>query len=40
MAGDGGALVLAVDDEIMALGLARDRLVDGREEEVVGLGGA
>jgi hypothetical protein len=28
------ALVAAVDDKIVALGLARNRLVDGGEEEI------
>src|SRR5436190_1824622 len=35
-----GLLVLAVDDEVVALGLARDRLVDCRLEELVSLRGA
>src|SRR6266540_1546518 len=30
----------AVDDEIVALGLARDRLRDGRIEQIVAFGGA
>ena len=37
---EGRPLVAAVDDEIVALGLARNRFVDGGEEEVVALGGA
>src|SRR6516164_6145704 len=37
MAGDGGALVSAIDDEIVALGFAPDRLVDRGKEEVIGL---
>ena len=35
-----GALVPAIDDEIVALGLAGDRLVDGGVEEIVAFGGA
>ena len=38
--GDGGALVLAVDDEIVPLRLAADGLVDRGMEEGVTLGGA
>ena len=35
-----GALMAAVDDEIVALGLARDRLVDRGIEQVVAFRGA
>src|SRR4051812_41027633 len=35
--GEGRALVAAVDDEIMALGLARDRVLDGSIEQGVTL---
>src|SRR3982750_699018 len=40
MAVEGRALVAAVDDEIMTLGLAQDRLVDGAVEQLVAFGGA
>src|SRR5690348_2270333 len=40
MAGDGGALVAAIDNEIVPLRLAADRLVDRGKEQVVGLRGA
>src|SRR5262249_58369977 len=40
VAGEGRALVAAVDDEVVALGLAPDRLVDGGIERVVALRGA
>src|SRR5271157_1095379 len=40
MAGNGRALVAAIDNEIVALGLAPDRLVDRGKEQVVGLRGA
>ena len=35
-----GPLVAAVDDEIVALGLAGDRFVDGRVQEIVAFGSA
>src|SRR3974390_114921 len=34
------ALVAAIDDKVMALRLARDRLVEGRMQERVALGGS
>ena len=37
VAGEGGAAVAAVDDEIVPLGLAGDRLVDCRVQQIVGL---
>src|SRR5215470_16126200 len=37
MAGDGGALVPAIDDEIVAPGFAPDRLVERGKEEVIAL---
>src|SRR5690349_13661750 len=40
MARDRGPLVTAIDDEVVALGLAANRFVDGGIEEVVGFRGA
>src|SRR5262249_33840970 len=37
MAGDGRTLVAAIDDEVVPLGLAADRLVNRSHEQVVGL---
>src|SRR5215467_11069015 len=37
VAGDGGALMAAIDDEVVALGLAANRLVDRGKERIVGL---
>src|SRR5215469_12142294 len=38
MASDGGSVVAAVDDEIVALGFPRDRFADRRFERLVALG--
>src|SRR5947209_3246289 len=40
MAGQRGAAVAAIDDEVVALGLAADRLVDRGKEQIVGFRGA
>ena len=40
VARDGGAVAAAVDDEVVALGLAADRLVDGGDQRVVRFAGA